>query len=183
MMHADVKYIIYDPISWIHPKRFSLPQKLATARCRSIINDIILHQYGLSTGDLDLSNSKENYLAHHWTVLAKAAFMAACHRYRSALAYNGLMFKLDPLTFQFTQCELTGSRDDFRGDITWGCLRFLAYRELMTFSSDVSLLMKERIPLLFEKQAEVNMSDSFILQQNDNEILVRMAIQYAKRNH
>ena len=181
-MHADVRSIIYDPVSWIHPKRFLAPAKLTSARCRSVLNDIILRHYGLSTGALDLTNSKENYLARHWSVLAKAAFMAVCHRYRASLAYNGLMLKLDPVTLQFTQSEITASRDDVRGIMTLENLNSLACEELIVFSSTASLVITERIPLLFHDIVPESNQRSLSISPTDNEILIRMAIQYAKRN-
>ncbi|MBU4680521.1 hypothetical protein KC222_00650 [Cedecea davisae] len=181
-MNADVRSIIYDPVSWIHPTRFLLPIKLASARCRSVLNDIIIYQYRLSTQVIDLANNKENYLANHWGVLGKAAFMAVCHRYRSSLAYNGLMLRLDPVTLQFTQSELTASRDEVRGEITFDNLNYLACKELMAFSSTVSLAMKERIPLLFPEVVSEGNKHILSTSPADNEILIRMAIQHAKRN-
>lgn len=181
-MRADARSIIFDPVSWIHPTRFQLPTKMESARCRSILNDIILHQNRLSTDIINLANSRESYLAHHWRVLGKAAFMAVCHRYRSSLAYNGLMLRLDPITLQFTQSELTASRDEVRGIITFDNLNYLACKELMAFSSTVSLAMKERIPLLFQEMDPEDSNDILSTSSADNEILIRMAIQYAKRN-
>ncbi len=181
-MRDEVKRIVYDPISWIHPQRFSVPNLFSSTRCRSILNDIVLHHYGLSNDFPDLTNCTESYLVRHWAVLAKAAFMAVCHRHRSALAYQGMMLKLDPVTLQFTQSELTESRDEFRGKLTLSHLNSLACKELMMFSSSASQMLKERIPLLFPYSSRDDENISLFLPKDDSEILIRMAIQYAKRN-
>ncbi|WP_073980913.1 hypothetical protein [Erwinia sp. ErVv1] len=179
-MYVNVQRIVYDPISWIHPQRFSVPEKLASVRCRSILNDIILSEYNLSTGELALSNSTEHYLANHWCLLPRAAFMAICQRHRSSLAWYGNLSKLDNVTRQFALSDITGSKDEFRGRFTFDQLWGMACRELLTFCGPVSKVMKERIPLLFPWVHQENMAPFF--PSDDNELLIRMAIQHASRN-
>ncbi|MFU9136523.1 hypothetical protein [Erwinia tasmaniensis] len=179
-MYVNVQRIVYDPVSWIHPQRFSVPEQLASVRCRSILNDIILSEYKLSTGELDLGNSKECYLANHWWLLSRAAFMAMCQRYRSSLAWYGNLSKLDNITRQFALSDITGSNDEFSGRFTFDQLWGAAFRELLTFCDPVSKVMKERIPLLFPRACQDNLPSFF--PSDDNELLIRMAIQHASRN-
>lgn len=40
--------IIYNPMSWIHPKRFSLPVGFSTPGCHRVINDILIANFSLS---------------------------------------------------------------------------------------------------------------------------------------
>lgn len=172
--------IIYDPVSWIHPQRFTVPDMFSSARCCSILNDNLLSNYKLSTGMLNYNNSKEKYLAHHWHILSKASYMAVCQRYRSSLAYQGSFIKLDDVTRKFAQSRLIDSKDEFRGEIDISQLWGAACQELIAFSASVSTVMKERIPLLFPESLETN--GSFLSQSSDNELLLRMAIQHASRN-
>lgn len=179
MLRANMEMIIYDPISWIHPQRLLLPNAFYTTRCMSIINDIILNEFQLSTTALDFSNSKELYLARHWQVLSQAAFMAICHRYRASLAYYGLFSSLDRITKQFMLCELVESKDELRGAISFDELWAKASQALMLFGLSTSAVMKQRIPLLFPKPLIEN--NVTVSRAEDNDLLLTMAIQYASR--
>lgn len=180
-MQNEAKRIIYDPISWIHPQRFSLPAKFSSVRCRSIFNDILINHFKLSVGEIDLDNSTERYLTYHWSLLRKAAFMMACQRYRASLAYNGQLVKLDAATRQFAMLNIVESSDASGGKFTIRELEVIASQEITGFYSSVSTVMRERLPLLFPELMPTHLRRPG--SPHVDELLLRLAIQHAKRNH
>lgn len=180
-MQNEARRIVYDPVSWVHPQRFSLPDKFNSVRCRSVFNDILIAHFKLSVGDINLECSMERYLAYHWSLLSKAAFMMVCQRYRASLAYNGQLVKLDSATRQFAMLDIVGSNDKLRGDITISELEYMAGQEMAIFGSSLSTIMRERLPLLFPEKKSVR--DLRPGPPDMNELLLRLAIQHAKRNH
>lgn len=171
--------ILYDPIAWIHPQRFSLPNGFSSPRCRRIFNDMLLAHFALATGALDYENDNERYLIRHWHRLPEAAFMAACQRYRSSLFRHGLWWKLDSAVRQFALLSLSPCSDDIRHAITLEDIRAASVREMLTFASNVSDAMKTRLPLLFPKHGNELHTSFPVVEQNA--LLIRMAIQHAER--
>lgn len=180
MLEADMQKIVYDPVSWIHPQRFSMPVSFSSSRCRSILNDMLFHHYRLTPGILDIGNSNERYLICHWSIIPHAAFMAACQRYRASLAYYGQLVHLDSVTRQFAMLDLVDSNDKYRKKVSLETLWVLAREEIKCLSHYVSQQMRRRLPLLFPDYPR---DKSFpVFECKESELLLRMAIQYAKRS-
>lgn len=177
-MYAEAQRILYDPVSWIHPHRFPAIENLSSVRCQSVLNDILLEGFKLSTDCVDLNNSRERYIISHWALLPGAALMAACHRHRAKLARSGLIAKLDKVTQQFALSCLTESESQGHERLTAQELVRLACQEAMAFSCSLSVSIRERVPLLFSSSPTI--SHSAVYSEND-ELLLRMAIQHAKR--
>lgn len=172
--------IIYDPISWIHPQRFSIPAKFSSSRCRSILNDMLFSHYSLAPGMFDFDNSNERYLMCHWSIIPQAAFMAVCQRYRASLAYYGQLVSLDSVTRQFAMLDLVDSSDEYRMKVSLESLWILASEEINSLSHSVSQQMRSRLPLLFPDYPR---DQNFpLFQSKGSELLLRMAIQHAKRS-
>ena len=172
--------IVYDPVSWIHPQRFAVPEGFTSPRCQSILNDMLLARYSLSTRELDIANHTERYLVCHWHVLAKAGLMAVCQRYKATLFRHGLWGKLDKATQQFSLLNLCESRADRAEVITLSQLEWLAEQELGVLSHLASPELKQRIPLLFPEPRE--RIDLISSPTESHRLIMRMAIQHAKRN-
>lgn len=172
--------IIYNPLSWIHPKRFSLPSGFSTPGCHRIINDILIENFSLSVEPLDLNNERERYLAAHWHLLAKAAFMVACQRHKSNLFQHGIWWQLEKSVRQFSLLNLLESNPVSAFSYSLEQYALCAKREIDLFSASVSTAMRERLPLLFCADDDVeNVPPTLI---GDNELAMRMAIQYAQRS-
>lgn len=177
---GNAQRILFDPLSWIHPQRFTLPQGFSSSGCRRVLNDILLVNFDLPIGELDFSNQKERYLARHWHLIADAAFMVNCQRYKASLLQQGLWWKLDSATRQFASLEWPGVPVSSEQSVTLEQLRAMALQDAEDFAGTVSVVMKSRLPLLFPcaKEAGVGMNS----RANDNGLMMTMAIQHAKRN-
>lgn len=178
-MHDEVQRILYDPVSWIHPDRFPAIEHLSSTRCQSILNDILLEAFALSTECVDLKSNLERYIIMHWALLPSAALMAACQRHRSSLARNGLIVKLDKKVQQFAMACLVESKNHDHEGVSYEMLAQLACWEAMAFTRTLSPAIRERIPLLFASSPVKLDSEAYC---NCDELLLRMAIQHAKRN-
>lgn len=172
--------IIYNPISWIHPKRFSLPPGFSTPGCYRIINDILIESFSLSVEPLDLNNERERYLAEYWNLLPKAAFMVACQRHKSNLFECGIWWKLEKSVRQFSLLNLLDSKPVNTCSYSLEQYTLCAKREIDLFSASVSRVMRERLPLLFSPDDDVEDVPPTLL--GDNELAMRMAIQHAQRS-
>ena len=176
----DSLNIIYNPISWIHPMRFSLPSCFSKPICHRVINDILIADFSLSVKPLDFDNERERYLARNWKLLPKAALMVACQRYKSNLFKYGLWWKLESSIRQFS---LLNFLDNNEGDTFFSSLEqylFCARQEIELFASSVSITMKERLPLLFPAGDDKSNIPSLLIE--DNDLIMRMAIQHALRS-
>ncbi|MGX8940872.1 hypothetical protein ACWWJF_10955 [Symbiopectobacterium sp. Eva_TO] len=177
---GNVLNIIYNPISWIHPKRFSLPPGFSTPGCHRIINDILIENFSLSVEPLDLNNERELYLAAHWHLLSKAAFMVACQRHKINLFQCGIWWKLEKSVRQFSLLNLIESKPMNASPYSLEQYALCAKREVDLFSASVSRVMRERLPLLFLPGDDMETVSPTLT--GDNELAMRMAIQYAQRS-
>lgn len=176
----NILNIIYNPISWVHPKRFSLPPGFSTPGCHRIINDMLIENFSLSVEPLDLNNERERYLAAHWNLLPKAAFMVACQRHKSNLFQCGIWWKLEKSVRQFSLLNLLESKPMNTSTYSLEQYALCAKREIELFSTSVSKVMKERLQLLFSSRDDVETVSPILT--GDNELAMRMAIQYAQRS-
>ena len=167
-------------MSWIHPKRFSLPIGFSTPRCHSVINDILIASFSLSVEPLDFNNEKERYLTRHWNILPKAALMVACQRYKSNLFRYGIWWKLEKSVRQFSLLNFIETKDDNSPVVSLEQFLLCAEKEINLFSSSVSTVMKERLPLLFPSGGDEKNLPPLLI--DDNNLVMRMAIQHAQRN-
>ena len=176
----DTLNIIYNPISWIHPKHFSLPVGFSAPRCHRVINDILITNFSLSVEPLDFDNEKERYLARNWRFLSRAALMVACQRYKSNLFKYGIWWKLENSIRQFSLLHFLDNIDG--GTFISSIEQYLlcARQEIDLFASSVSVTMKERIPLLFPAGDDNKSIPSLLV--DDNDMIMRMAIQHAQRS-
>ncbi len=178
--YDNVMNIIYNPISWIHPERFSLPSGFMTPGCHRIINDILIENFSLSVEPLDLNNERERYLAAHWHLLPKAAFMVACQRHKSNLFQCGIWWKLEKSVRQFSLLHLLEGNPMNVSIYSLEHYALCAKREIDLFSASVSRVMRERLPLLFSPGDDVETVPPTLT--GDNELAMRMAIQYVQRS-
>ena len=177
-MKEKINTIIYNPLSWIHESRMRVPETYASIRCKRIINDIIIENFSLPTGELNLDNSKGNYLIKNWFFLRTAALMVVCNKYRAKLAYNGQFCLLEKNIKGFTFLKFDTLYPDLDSRITANDLWSSAENLLINFGENASQVLKARLPLLFKRTP----GEDHIISPSprDDELLFRMAIQYAK---
>lgn len=178
-MVSELKRVIFDPISWVHNSRMMIPTQLNTVRCRSILNDILIKEYGLSTIVPVTMKSIDIFLVGNWSVLVDAAIMTVCYLHRAEFAYSGKLFTLDNRVQEFLLCKFhIDSNEKSEQCLNIVELHSLACQILISFSSSASFVIRERIPFLFPMHidgvkciADLSVEKKFIL---------RMAVQYAK---
>ncbi|CNF34460.1 hypothetical protein [Yersinia kristensenii] len=180
-LSSMMQKIIYDPLSWIHPQRFSVPSEFVTPRCRSILNDMVLAHYELSTDALNVEDEKERYLVCHWHLIPQVAWMAVCQRYKASLFRYGLWGKLDSAIQRFALFDIYDTHYEHPSVFSLDELGLLAKHEISLFACSVSQGLKQRIPLLFPESREEG--DIALYPTECNDLVMRIAVQYAKRNH
>lgn len=177
---AQANRILYDPLAWIHPRRFARPEGFFSPGCRHVLNDMLLANFALSVEPLDLGNDQERYLVRHWHLIPRAAYMAACLRVKPSLFRHGLWWKLDSAVRQFALLTLSPHSEDRPERITLEHLWGFAEQEVSVFASEASASMRTRLPLLFPERNDELATSLPVLARNA--LIMRMAIQHAERN-
>lgn len=174
--------LLFDPLSWGHPRHLPLKGDLAGARQRSIVNDMIIKSYGWSvqrpslTGDglvLDFINQ--------WRYLPHVAVLVAAQRHRAELSRRGQLMALPAWVRQFAQLDIVGSSATITGTMTSpGALLAWGKDELMTYGRQLPLVVRQRISLLFPPYREREGHPD--LQTDPSPLLIKLAFQHAKRH-
>ncbi|MFT8209925.1 MAG: hypothetical protein ACMZI0_03610 [Symbiopectobacterium sp.] len=106
--------------------------------------------------------------------------MVACQRYKSDLFQYGIWWKLERSVRQFSLLNLLNTKGMDASVSSLEQYVLCAKREVDLFASSVSMVMKERLPLLFPPENDVENAPTILI--NDNELVMRMAIQHAQRS-
>lgn len=174
--------ILYDPLSWMHPRRLAVAPGLRGARQRSIINDMIIASQGWS---VEMPLSTPSWLARQcvgqWHGLPQVALLIACQRHRALLARQGRIRLLPAWVRAFAELAIVESAaGSCLVNLSLGTLLSWGKNELLSGGEPLPIALSQRIALLFppaldrENVASATFSDS--------PLLIKLALQYAKRN-
>ncbi|QJU42306.1 hypothetical protein [Serratia marcescens] len=174
--------IIFDPLSWIDESRVMIPDYFSQDTCRAVINQVVIEQMALATEEIPHSDDMLACLfIDEWFFLRQAALLMACQRHRANLAINGRLQELPASARQFAGFPLLNSH--FRqGDrlLSSSELAQCALQELLVFSPELPIALRQRIPLLFADFTATNCYTDPLFTADSG--LLILAIQHAKRN-
>lgn len=179
---APLDTLLYDPLSWMHPKRLPLPPAFSGVRSRSVINEMIISSHNWSNEcHLTKDDGLTPLFIRHWRRLPQVALFVAAQRLRASLARQGRLLLLPPLARQFAGLAIVDSFDDYHAPITipvtliaWG------KNELMDYSERLPLAIRQRISLLFSP--ELDQETGYEPRTSPSQLLIKLAFQHAEKN-
>ena len=193
--------IMYDPLSYIHPERMSLPKLFNTPRQRGIINDMLIHQLELPVGLQPPTSILERQLVLNWMRLPYISTLIGAQLLKADLGWQGNLLHLSSSVRNFISFRLSVAKRGSRH--SKGMLEDVqkcGLQHLLLWQRQASKVLKERMALLFppildicflEQDSPTLMSTEMYLPQPEesamecgkvNLFLILQAIQYAKNN-
>lgn len=174
--------LLFDPLSWGHPRHLPLRGDLAGVRQRSIVNDMIIKAYGWSVRRPSLSGDGLALdFVNQWRYLPQVAVLIAAQRHRADLSQRGRLMTLPAWVRQFAQLDIVDSSATMTGTITSpGELLAWGKNELMSYGRQLPLAVRQRISLLFPPDREREGHPD--LQTDPSPFLIKLAFQHAKRH-
>ncbi|WP_413735571.1 type III secretion apparatus protein OrgA/MxiK [Sodalis sp. RH21] len=174
--------ILFDPLSWMHPRRLPLAPPLSGCGPRSIINDMVIAAQCWSTQRPEVpEHGLAAHFIRHWHALPQVALLMACQRHRALLSRQGRLRLLPGWARQFAELAIVESSAGPAVPVimpdtllAWG------KSELLACGPWLPLAIQQRIPLLFSP--DMDRSDGAAPAAPPSPLLIKLACQYAKRN-
>ena len=193
--------IMYDPLSYIHPKRMHLPKLFNNPRQRGIINDMLMDQLELPVGSPPQTSILERQLVLNWTRLPYISTLIGAQLLKADLGWQGKLLHLSSsvrgfMSFRLSVCK----RASRHSECVLEDVQKFGLKHLLLWQCQASKVLKERMALLFppildtcfsEQDSLTSMStEMYSLQPlgsamecgKANLFLILQAIQYAKNN-
>jgi len=184
VLSRHVQAVMFDPLSYIHPERLTLPAAFGAPGQHAIINRMLLDHYQLSS-DLPrvMPGSLDYLLLKHWLQLPQLAYLLACQRFRVALSRGGKLLSLPDWARSFAVLPLSHSGDDAMPagglDITTMLQQGLV--DLLSRCHGVAPALRQRIPLLFPHIVKMAEFPPPAAAAERDDILLILALQHVKK--
>ena len=197
MQKNAIQEIMFDPLSYIHPARFHLSVNLTQRSQRTVINDMLLHCYQLTTVDTTamLIGGVALTMIKHWRRLPQIAFLFGCYRLRNTLLRRGALLRLPEWARRFAEMPLCVDAPlikinglhatDIFSELSVEAIYAQGLGEFLSWQAALPLWLRQRLSLLFSPQTEALLQTntlSIATLQSPNLFLFTFAMQYAK-NH
>jgi type III secretion system OrgA/MxiK family protein len=194
--------VMFDPLAYIHPDRFSLPPGFDTPAQRSVINRLLLTRYQLTSeampaalpalsarqGDGDAAK----LVLNHWFSLPQIVFLLGCQRLRPALSRRGAVLRLPaaaqaflalPLLMQAGRADEASEASKAMAPDRNALMREGA-RQLHLTLGELPAALTRRMALLFTPAFDdAAVQDDFHdMRDPAHALTLTMAIQHVKRN-
>lgn len=176
--------VMFDPLSYIHPQRFALPDALNSAKQHAIVNRMLLDHYQLSSCIPSVApGGLDDLLLNNWIRLPQSAYLLACQRFRIALSRGAKLLSLPGWARSFAMLPLSQSGYDAIPADGLSATALLAYgfADLLSHCQGSALALRQRIPLLFPPRAETVVFPAPIATAERNDILLILALQHVKK--
>lgn len=171
--------IRFDPLSYIHPLRLKLPDRLInTPAARTAVNDILLRSYALDWHHFQLDALAKQWI-HHWYRLPDVAYLIGCHSLRADLAWKGDSCKLPHWVNSFMRITLPTEISTSHKVIGHTEILTAGYTRLYPWVARIPMPLAQRFPLLFPA-IEMAMNDT-APQAGANPLILTLALKYAER--
>jgi type III secretion system OrgA/MxiK family protein len=191
--------VMFDPLAYIHPDRFSAPPGFDTPAQRAAINGLLLAGYQLtsesSAAALPVYQSDAVKLVlKHWFVLPQIVFLLGCQRLRLALARRGAVLRLPVSAQAFLTLPLLQQVDRANEACEAGnavapnrdALMREGMRQLHLALGELPVAVIQRMALLFapalDSVAATVANDLHDMRDPAHALTLTMAIQHVKRN-
>lgn len=194
--------VMFDPLDYIHPARFRLPQHCGLPAQRAAINAMLLDHYALRRLPPPCLTAGLDTVLKHWRRLPDIALLLGATYLRLALARRGAVLRL-PLWVQvFLRLPLSGgdapplqmtrNADESVPDLF--LLSWHGVQLLDALADGLPTALKKRIPLLFAAPYDAVAAGTAVdahpaavagTGRAQQAMLLAMAIQHVKRrdNH
>ncbi|HEY0210464.1 type III secretion apparatus protein OrgA/MxiK [Acerihabitans sp.] len=178
---APLDGILYDPLSWLHPRRLSLPPALSGARARSIVNGMIIqaHDWSVDCPPCAVDGPTALFI-RHWRRLPQAALLIAAQRHRASLARQGRLLLLPPWVRQFAGLAIVDSLAVGDAPVMPATLIAWGRGELLAFGEQLPLAIRQRISLLFSP--ELDRESGGEPKPVPSRLLIKLALQHAEKH-
>ncbi|WP_410012216.1 type III secretion apparatus protein OrgA/MxiK [Sodalis sp. C49] len=177
---APLDAILYDPLSWLHPRRLPLPPALNGARARSIINGILIqaHDWSVDCPPAAVDGPAALFI-RHWRLMPQAALLIAAQRHRASLARQGGLLQLPSWVRQFAGLAIVDSYGDDMPVAIPAALIARGRGELLAFGAQLPLAIRQRISLLFSP--ELDRETGGEPRPAPSPLLIKLAFQHAEK--
>jgi type III secretion system OrgA/MxiK family protein len=189
--------VMFDPLAYIHPDRFSLPPGFDTPAQRMAINRLLLTRYQLTSEAMPAvlparQNDAAKLVLNHWFVLPQIVFLLGCRRLRLALSRRGAVLRLPaaaqaflalPLLMQAGRADEASEASNAMAPDRNALMREGA-RQLHLTLGELPAALSRRMALLFAPAFDdAAVQDDFHdMRDPAHALTLTMAIQHVKRN-
>ncbi|AXE33253.1 type III secretion apparatus protein OrgA/MxiK [Chromobacterium phragmitis] len=180
-MNGALRTILFDPLSYLHPERLSLPPALSSPEGRRVVNDMLLAGYGLSTDWMPSPDDRSHrWWLESWRHLPQAAYLMGCQLRRAALAERGAILSLPGWAKSFAALSIADADGAAMGENLPGHdgLLLAGYGQLLAWRARMPEALRQRLPLLFPSWVDANARAP----SRPDTLLLTLALQYAKRH-
>lgn len=175
MTPSVAEIISRDPLSWID--RSYLPASVSglTGVQKAMLNSMINRKFSLTPlGDDVLDDPEVRFVCLNWFHIRQAAFLMACHRYRSAIRQSKTIHSLDTKARVFMDLNWSGESARQQKYTHTINIVSLARDEMQPYLKELPHGISERLSLLFPHTVEKQPSAPF------DKLLFIMALTHAK---
>lgn len=171
--------VLFDPLSYLHPRRLSLPPALTeSAAARAAANELLLGAYRLDSDcvDLELDALARQWL-RHWQRLPQVAYLIGCHSLRAGLAWRGGLLTLPEWAHTFSAIALPTDAAPPQPIPGHDALLRAGYARLQAWRERLPLPLAQRLPLLFPSHV-----DTVEPAPGADPLILTLALQHAQRH-
>ncbi|WP_339058235.1 type III secretion apparatus protein OrgA/MxiK [Candidatus Regiella endosymbiont of Tuberolachnus salignus] len=171
--------ILFDPVSYIHPARFKLPSLLRGEKSRSLLNDMLINQYHLSTEQPLIVGFTQQLIAR-WHYLPQISFLIACQRHRAILSRQGVLQRFPAWIQQFAKLNLVAALPcQINQHVNFIQLLADGAREMGLWHDQLPRSLRQRILLLFPPDIDSMVQKGKSI--DSNALLITLAMQHVKK--
>ncbi|PRP71107.1 hypothetical protein BUE93_08495 [Chromobacterium amazonense] len=171
-------HVLFDPLSYLHPRRLSLPVALtASQQSRAAANELLLAAYQLSSdcGSLEMDAVTRQWLLH-WRRLPQIAYLIGCHSLRANLTWRGGLLTLPEWAYTFITIDLPTDPAPAQPIFSHDMLLSAGYARLQAGRKRLPLPLAQRLPLLFPPHV-----DTVEATTGADPLIFALALQHAQR--
>lgn len=174
------RLMMFDPVSYIHPGHFALPESLSSPRQRAVVNEILIVALGLDTHwPFDRVGIAERAWLLNWRRLPQVAYLMGCQALKAGLCRRAALLSLPAWATAFARLPLleptspTGPHPPSHAD-----LLAEGFSRLTAMAAPLPEPVRQRLPLLFASNVAriAHCPGAFDLR------LFVTALQYAKKH-
>lgn len=175
--------ILYSPCAWINPQRLVIPALFNTPECLSLLNEMIIKHFRLSTDCQNImAGSLAELMIKNWSLLPQVAWLLACRYHRDALLYQGGMADFSREIQLFCTLSESARQPVIIGrPITTEILEVTGMQFLLSLAPFLPEALVQRIPLLFCEADSLTQTSTGSVSINILDF--QLTLQYAKNHY